>query len=907
MTDDLVQREETQGGVARRGSDERSLAVARFEALVAASADIVFRMSADWSEMQPLDGRGKVAHHLAPVRDWLQRNIPADEQVRVMSAVAAAIAGKSVFMLEHRVVGPGGEMTWTRSRAVPLLDQHGEIIEWFGVARDITESRRADDALRDSEQRFRTVFEQSTGGIAQVDLDGRLVLFNDRFCDIVGRSREALSALRMQDLTHPDDVDRNLELFRQVAVGTRPSFNIEKRYLKPDGSVVWVHNSVSATHGADGRVRYITAIVTDISYLRSAEATRGTLAAQRQLALDAAQLGWWQYDPVTQLLTHDTRYAQIYGIDVRSPRSLGDISQLLHAEDAPRVWAAVEAAMQPVNPKSYDVEFRINRPDGAIRWLEARGIASFEKDGSTQKVTSFAGTIADVTDRRLSQELLLANEARFRLMADVSPATLWLTDPEGRCTFLSRQWYESTGQTEQEALGMGWTDATHPDDKAHAGEAFQEANASRTFFQTEYRLRAADGTYRWAIDIGRPWFTEAGEYAGMVGAVFDIDDRKRAEQGLVEAGQRKDQFLATLAHELRNPLAPISNALQVWPLVQFQPDEVERLRSMMGRQVQQMVRLINDLLDVSRITRGKIELRKESLDLGTAVGAAVEALQPFIDSLQHQLTVELPVEPLLVDGDLGRLVQVLGNLLNNAAKYTVAGGHIWLSVVRDGDIAVVTVRDDGSGIPRDMLGSIFEMFAQVDHTASRSHGGLGIGLTLAKNLVELHGGSIEARSEGAGRGSAFIVRIPVSQGAHAAPAGLADVRPSLPALASHRVLVVDDVEPSANTLALLLEALGQRTHTVYDGASALQEAETHSPDFAFVDIAMPGMDGYEVARRIRQRPGQQPVLVALTGYGQEEDRRRAMEAGFDHHLVKPSSVESLHQILSGHSIARRGE
>ena len=883
------------GGAARA---ERARAAARLDALLAATSDVVYRMSPDWSEMQPLDGRGLVASNHAPIRDWMEQNLPLDEHARVRAGIARAIAGKSVFDMQHRVVAPDGGVAWTHSRAVPVLGADGDIVEWFGLARDITAAKRAEQALRDSEQRFRSVFEQSTGGIAQVDLQGRFVLVNDGFCEMVGRPREALLAMRMQDLTHPEDLARNLEGFGQLVRGERQRFTVEKRYVRPDGSVVWVQNAVSATLDADGRVRYITAAVADISDLRAAQASQGVLADQRQLALDAAQVGWWQYDPGSGMVSHDARYAAIYGLDARLQRHVDEISALLHPDDAPRLWAAIEAAIQPGRPIPYDVQYRINRPDGAVRWLEARGIATFDGQGPGAKVESFVGTVADVTERRAAEELLRENEARFRLMADASPATLWLTDPDGQCTFLSRQWYESTGQTEDQALGLGWTGATHPDDAEAVGEAFLAANAQRQVFHGEYRLRTADSGYRWVIDLGRPWFSETGAYAGMVGAVFDIDDRKRAEQGLEEASRRKDQFLATLAHELRNPLAPISNALQVWQMVDHKPDDARRLREMMGRQVRQMVRLIDDLLDVSRITRGRIELRNAPLDLRDVLHAAVESQQPFIDAQRHALSVDLPPAPLMVVADHGRLVQVFGNLLNNAAKYTPPGGELRLAAALEAGHAVVSVRDDGPGIPPAMLEPIFDMFTQVDQSVERAHGGLGIGLTLVRNLVELHGGSVLARSDGPGRGSEFVVRLPA---AGEAPAH-ADARPAAPGLApvadSFRVLVVDDVEASANTLAMMLEALGQAPRVAYDGAAALREMQADCPDLAFIDIAMPGMHGHEVAQRIRSLCGDDPVLVALTGFGQEEDRRRALAAGFDHHLVKPTSMEALHALLA---------
>ena len=308
-----------------------------------------------------------------------------------------------------------------------------------------------------------------------------------------------------------------------------------------------------------------------------------------------------------------------------------------------------------------------------------------------------------------------------------------------------------------------------------------------------------------------------------------------------------------------------------------------------------MIRLIDDLLDVSRITRGRIELRKERTDLGEVVAAAVEGVKPFLDSRRHRLTLDLPADALQVDADLGRLVQVFGNLIHNAAKFTPPGGNVWLAARREGAEAVVSVRDDGSGIPPAMQEAVFEMFTQVDDSLTRTQGGLGIGLTLVKSLVDLHGGRVEVRSDGEDRGTEVLVRLPLAVEV-TAPLAVARPRPAN-AAAQRRVLVVDDVEASANTLALMLRGMGHDARAAYDGASALQVARELQPDLAFVDIAMPGMDGYEVARGLRALLGPAPVLVALTGYGQDEDRRRAIVAGFDHHLVKPTSLEALHEVL----------
>ncbi|MDR0182031.1 PAS domain S-box protein [Lysobacter sp. UC] len=736
-------------------------------------------------------------------------------------------------------------------------------------------------------------------------------LYNDAYAEILGAKHPAALGRPFEDIWS--------EIWDDVGPLAQRALRGEATYVENFPLVMsrrgydeqtWFTFSYSPVADEDGTISGMYCVCTETTRSVVAEAAReaqtqrlASLAEQRQLALDAARLGWWQYDPATGVVTHDERYGQIYGLDGSGPRHVDEISRLLHPDDAPRLWAAVQAATQPTEPEPYAVQYRIMRRDGTVRWLEARGIPTFEGRGASRFVASFAGTVADVTESRLAEEVLRANEARFRLMADASPASLWLTDPLGACTFLSHQWYEFTGQTEQEALGLGWTTAMHPDDQEHARRLFLEANRTRTYLSMEYRLRTADGSYRWVMDLGRPWYSETGEYAGMVGVVFDIDARKRAEEAVEEASRRKDQFLATLAHELRNPLAPISNALQVWPRLERDPEEARRLREMMERQVRQMIRLIDDLLDVSRITRGKIELRRERLDLSTPIRSAVEAMQPFIESYRHALHVELPAQPLYVDADLGRLVQVFGNLLHNAAKFTGRGGRIVLKAKQEGDAAVVSIRDNGSGIPRDMLREVFEMFAQADQTLGRAHGGLGIGLTLVETLVALHDGTVEARSEGPGQGSEFIVRLPVAAGP-AVEAVPADDR-VLPLLPTRRVLVVDDVQSSADTLVLMLQFMGQDARAVYDGAAALEAWREFAPEVAFVDIAMPGMDGYGLARRIRERWGPSPLLVALTGFGQEDDRRRAMEAGFDFHLVKPTTIQAVHQVFGAPRAARK--
>jgi PAS domain S-box-containing protein len=387
-----------------------------------------------------------------------------------------------------------------------------------------------------------------------------------------------------------------------------------------------------------------------------------------------------------------------------------------------------------------------------------------------------------------------------------------------------------------------------------------------------------------------------------------IEENTRLYRELQQVDRMKDEFLAMLAHELRNPLAPIRNALELIQLEDPPPPPGARENlEIIDRQVTHLVRLVGDLLDISRISQGKIVLQKEPLDVADVVTRALETSQPLFTARQHSLRVEMPQGPLPVEGDLVRLVQVLANLLNNAAKYTPEGGRIELLVERADGQAVLRVRDNGMGIPREILPRLFDLFTQSDRTLDRSEGGLGIGLTLVRRLAEMHGGTVEATSEGQGKGSEFIVRLPLAKAPAKAPAAA----PAAPAQAQRRrVLAVDDNHDSAKTMTRLLQALGHEVRTAHDGAGALREAEAFAPEIVLLDIGLPGMDGFEVARRLRaSRSFDDTVLIALTGYGSPEDRAQSREAGFNAHLVKPVDLEALKQLLAQplELLRRRGE
>jgi signal transduction histidine kinase/CheY-like chemotaxis protein len=375
-----------------------------------------------------------------------------------------------------------------------------------------------------------------------------------------------------------------------------------------------------------------------------------------------------------------------------------------------------------------------------------------------------------------------------------------------------------------------------------------------------------------------------------------LAERELASKALRDADRRKNEFLAVLAHELRNPLSPIRNSLHILRLADGDRALMTQIGAMMERQVNHLVRLVDDLLEISRITRGKVELRKETVDLTTVIRAAIEASRPQIDAARHRLETTIPNEQLLVDADPVRLAQVFTNLLNNAAKYTDAGGQISLTVTEEVHELVVTVRDSGTGIPSDMIQHVFELFVQVEQSPDRVQGGLGIGLTLVKSLVEMHGGRVRARSDGIGKGSEFVVWLPRALPTHQVVAhtnGTSAQRP-----VRRRVLVVDDNRDAADSLAVVLRMLGADVRVEYSGPDALCALDVYQPAVTLLDIGMPGMDGIEVARRIRENPRHHRMtLIALTGWGQKEDIRRTREAGFEHHLIKPADVGALQELL----------
>jgi PAS domain S-box-containing protein len=530
---------------------------------------------------------------------------------------------------------------------------------------------------------------------------------------------------------------------------------------------------------------------------------------------------------------------------------------------------------------------------------------------------------------RRAERDLRQSEAQFRLMVEgVKDHAIILLDTAGRVIAWNDGAQRLLGYTEAEILGQSAAVfLTAEDRKAGRHERELQEAAARCRAGNDLWLARKDGSRFWATGTTTPLRDEAGKLCGFVQILRDWTERKELEEALrerarqlAEADRRKDEFLAMLAHELRNPLAPMRNALHVERLADPNPSaEVQAARDLMERQLEQMVRLVDDLLDVSRITRGKIQLYKERVDLAAVLARAVESGRPVIEGRHHVLEVVLPREALPIEADTVRLAQVFLNLLTNAAKYTPEGGRIRLKAAREislkaglvaaapHGVVAVHVQDTGVGIAPEMLSRVFDLFTQVDRSLDRAAGGLGIGLTLVRRLTEMHGGTVEACSEGIGHGSDFAVYLPLAaaavtgaetgQEAEAAQAGRSPQR---------RFLVVDDNRDSAESLAMLLRLLGNDVRTAYDGRLALEAATAYRPEVVLLDIGLPGLNGLEVCQRLRGTPGQhRTVIVAMTGYGRDEDRQRSRAAGFDAHLVKPVDLEALQELLASPELAAR--
>jgi len=783
----------------------------------------------------------------------------------------------------------------------PLVDKAGATTGVACAAIEITERKRAEAEAQGVSVLLDTLLQTAPIGFCFLDRDLRFVRINERLAEINGLPAEAHLGRHASEI-----VPTLVETFQAVTARILATGEAELNHefsgetpAAPGVTRFWNESWYPVRDGA-GEVMGFGGIVEDITERKRAEdALRKSQQFTRSVLENLfAFVGVMTADGT---LTYANR-APMEAAGIPASEVLGKKFWDCHWWNySPEIQAQLREACERAAGGAivrYDVPVRMA---GDTRvWIDFQVAPLRDTEG---RVTHLIPTAMDIAVRRAAEEKLRDSEARFRALTTASSEVLFS---------MSADWSEMRpldGRSflaSAEAGSRTWLrDYNHPEDLSKIMARVRESIRTKSIFELEHRRRRLDGTWGWAFSRAVPILDAHGEITDWFGTASDVTLRKTVEiqsrqlaAELSDADRRKDEFLATLAHELRNPLAPIRNGLQLMKMPGVSAAAAEQIRSMMERQITHMVRLIDDLMDVSRITRGKLLLRTEHVALAVVVNTAVEASRPLVEQMGQELSVTLPQQALTVNADLTRLAQVFLNLLNNAAKYSRPGGHIHLHVEGQGSEVVVSVKDTGIGIAAEQLPHIFEMFAQVDRSLDTSRSGLGVGLALVKRLVEMHGGRVGARSEGLGTGSEFVVRLPliveVSEVPESGAATERAVRSSL------RIMVVDDNRDGADSLAELLTMMGNHTRTAYDGQSGVDAVGEFRPDVILLDIGMPKLNGYEACRRIREQAGgESVVLIALTGWGQDDDRRRSHSAGFDHHMVKPVDPVTLMELLGG--------
>jgi PAS domain S-box-containing protein len=827
-------------------------------------------------------------------------------------ATKAMNEGIIVGLANHTVlIAKDGTELPIDDSAAPIRCAKGEVVGCVLVFRDVTERRKAHRTARF----LASIIESSDDAIIGKDVNGIITSWNRAAEQLFGYSAAEALGRPIAILAPSDRVDEMPAILARLKQGERVEHFDTVRRAK-DGRLVPISLTVSPIKNEDGEIVGASKIARDISERKRAEEA----LHEEKERLHATLTGIGDAVIVTDAegrvtLMNSVAQTLTGWKEEAAGRPLEEVFRIINEQTRQPAESPVRKVMREGAVVGLANHTALVAKDGTESPIED---SAAPIRGKTGEVMGVVLVFRDATQRRQAEEAVRESQRREKERADeleailrTTPTPIWIAhDPH--C-------HRITGNPASLTLlrlpeGSNVSAATSPGHdpikrgfREYRGDRpipldelpMQKATRGESVNGAEVKFVFDDGSVRYIYGNAVPLLNPDGSVRGCVAAFTDITRLKESEEALRQADRRKDEFLATLAHELRNPLAPIRNSIELLRRGDGNTELIEQASRMMERQVRQIVRLVDDLLDISRITQRKIQLRKERVELGAVVQSAVEECRPLIEAQSDELNVTLPPDPIYLEADPTRLSQVFANLLSNAAKYTEKGGRIWLTAERLGGEIIVSVRDTGIGIAAEHLPHIFEMFSQVAPALERSQGGLGIGLALVRGLVELHGGTIEAGSAGPGRGSEFTVRLPIIETpvqARQEPSG--DGEKSGYGKKC-RILIADDLRDSADSLAMMLRLAGHDIQTAHDGLEAVQAAATFRPDVALLDIGMPKMNGYQAARHIREQAwGKKMVLVALTGWGHEEDKRRAAEAGFDHHLTKPVEPAALEELLA---------
>ena len=786
-----------------------------------------------------------------------------------------------------------GRHGWLRRAALNLMDAV------FG--RQVAEEIKAE--VPDGERRFRAMIDALPAAVYTTDAEGRLTHFNPAAAELSGCTPQlGTDRWCVSWKLYRDDGSRMPHDDCPMAMALREGRDIQGEEIiieRPDSARRWLEAYATPLRDAKGCVVGGINMLVDITERRQAEETRALLA-EIVASSDDAIIS----KDLQGVITSWNRGArELFGYTAEE--AIGKPVTLLippdHIDEEPGILERIRRG------ETIDHYETVRQRKDGRRLHISLTVSPIRNAGG--RVIGAAKIARDITERKRAEAALRESENRYRTLFDLSPVAVYSCDASGVIQKFNRRaaelWEREPASGDTDERFCGSFKLFRPDGSFMPYEQCPMAEVVSGKIAevrgAEVLIERPEGSRVTVVVNILPLKNERGEVTGAINCFYDITERKRAEAQLreyatqlAEFDRRKNEFLAMLAHELRNPLAPIRHGLQIMRLAGGDAQTVKSVTELMERQAGHLMGLVDDLLDVNRISRGKIELRRERIELAAVVKDAVEIARPLSERMEHELTVTVPAEPICVNADPLRLAQVVGNLLNNACKFTEKRGRVRLSVEREAEQAVIRVRDNGIGIAADQLPLIFNMFMQADVSIERSVSGLGIGLALVKSLVEMHGGTVEAHSAGVGHGSEFVVRLPVT--AEAPAPQPVDERTTA---AARRILVVDDSRDAAESLATLLELTGNETHTAHDGLEAVETAARVRPDLVLLDIGLPKINGYEAARRIREQPwGKSLVLVALTGWGQDEDRQKSREAGFNGHVVKPVDIAALTKLLA---------
>lgn len=800
-----------------------------------------------------------------------------------------------------------GSRFWANVVITTLRDKDGEVRGFLKITRDLTDRKQAEEKLRLSEERFRLMVEGVKDyAIFSLDPQGRVVTWNAGAERIKGYTANEIIGEHFSRFYPQEVIDRGWPSEELRIATDEGRVEDEGWRLRNDGTRFWASVVITAMRDEAGVLRGFTKVTRDLTERRASEEN-----ARRMLEEEAARKAAEKYARQIERQREQLRVTLAsIGDAVIVTDADGRITFLNPAGEAITGWRHDDAVGRPladvfriVNEHSRGlVENPVEKVfrDGVVAGL-ANHTVLLAKDGREVPIEDSAAPIRAV-DQPISGAVLVfrdvtesrrSMEARLRLAAIVesSDDAIIGQSLDGRITSWNRGAQRLYGYTPDEIVGQPLSVLVPPEHPDELPDIIERVNRGEYIDHFETVRVRKDGT---RVDVSltiSPIRNKEGEIIGASKIARDITARK-------EEDRRKNEFLALLAHELRNPLAPLRNGLEILRLATNAPDAAEQARGAMERQLHHLVRLVDDLLDISRISRGKLVLRKERMTLAGVVENALEVCGTLIEEHDDDLIVSLPDEPIYVDADKTRLTQTFCNLLNNAVKYSNRGSRIWLTVEREGEEVLIRVKDEGIGIPTEMLPQVFDLFMQVDRSLEKSQGGLGVGLTIVKRLAEMHGGSVEAHSEGYGKGSEFSIRLPVVMSVVHEDATTPPDEP-LGDRVKRRVLVVDDNVDAASSLAMMLRIMGNEVRTAFDGQEAVEATGEFVPDVILLDIGMPRLNGYQACRRIRELyPDRNVLVIALTGWGQPEDRQRAHEAGFDSHLVKPVEPARLEKLIT---------